>query len=182
MWLSLEPGPESNSFRIRGKTVQGLALAMAGVVFCVQVYWTFSASLADWRGSYSGGKSVAGYIKSNHLEGKTIYATTFWSTDVQPYFAQNIFRNRNHGKEAGFYLWSSNNGNIEDFSRILEDRPDVIVVGRPNEAIGSVPGYTCVGWYEGNVYWKTEVKERNPLAVLVRNDMGAPARMCLPTK
>jgi len=179
MWLSFQQ-------RDRGRRWALSAYGRRAVTFCavavlgVHIYWAAAASIADYRGSYSAGKAVADYIKANKLEEKKICATTFYTTSIQPYFKENIFDNHNDGKNPSFWLLSRTGNRMEDMEAILQAKPDLIIMGRPRRRRRprsrhrrrrrrwSMEGYKLEGVFEGDLYWKDRIKEKNDIAVFRR--------------
>lgn len=167
MWISFEGRSGERGGKLEG-IIGKLALASMIVVIGVQVFWSVAVSISDFRGPYSASKAAVEYIKSNHLEGKRIYATSFWTTSILPYFKENIFANHNGGRKPAFWFWARDNRRIEDLNRILRDRPDLIIIGRPPKDLRDLKGYKFVGLFPGELYWKRGIKERNDFAVFVR--------------
>jgi hypothetical protein len=163
MWISFEEQNHKRFNKLSGLT-RKLVIASFLLVLGFQIYWTASASVSDFQGPYSAGKDIAEYIKTNKLEDKKIYATSFWSTTILPYFDENIFDNHNNGKKPAFWLWSPRNNRIEDLETILRDQPDLIIIGRPGN-LKELPGYEFVGIFKGNLYWKNRIKENNDFAL-----------------
>ncbi len=165
MWLSFQEQDERRFNRMPGWDRILVVLSIL-LVLGFQVYWATSASIHDFNGTYSSGKAIADYIRANELEDKKIYATSFWSTTVQPYFDRNIFDNHNNGNNPSFWLWSKNSIRIQDMDAILEAQPDLIIIGRPK--IGEMQGYRFEGIFGGNLYWKNEIMEKNGFALFRR--------------
>lgn len=133
------------------------------VVLGFNIYWAGSASIHDFNGTYSAGKSIANYIKENQLEDKKISATSFWSTSILPYFDRNIFDNYSNDVRTTYWLWSTNNSKIDDQGKVIESQPDLIILGRGEKQ--DIPNYDFVGIFQGNLYWKSTIKESNHFAV-----------------
>lgn len=162
MWLSFEDGGHKRLDKFSG-WIRRLVVLSVMLVLGFQIYWAASASISDFHGSYSAGEKIAKYIKTNNLEDKKIYATSFWSTTVLPYFDENIFDNYNNSEKLTFWLWSPRNNRIGELNAILEDQPDLIIIGRPK--VEEIAGYKFVGIFEGNLYWKNRIKEKNHFAL-----------------
>jgi hypothetical protein len=160
MWLSFQ---NKGGKRLKRLVNWGRKMAILSILLVMgfQVYWAVTVSISDLRGSYSGGEAVANYIKENGLENKNICATKFWITAIQPYFSNNIFRNINSGENPAFWRWSKNSGRIEDMNAILETQPDLIIMSRPGQDPEELEGYRFEGIFEGNLYWKNRIKEKN---------------------
>ena len=166
MWISFEKQNHRRLNKLSSVTKM-LTIASILLVLGFQIFWAASASISDFHGTYSGGEGIAKYIKANKLEDKKIYATSFWSTTVLPYFNKNIFANHNNGEKPAFWLWRLNNKRIEDLEIILKDQPDLIIIGRPGN-LKELPGYEFVGLFKGNLYWKNRIKENNDFALFRR--------------
>lgn len=163
-WISFD---KQREYRIKNRwflsIAKKLVIASILVVLGFNIFWTASASIHDFNGTYSGGVAVARYIKDNQLEGKKIYATSFWSTSILPYFKENIFDNYSDGNRTTYWLWSTKNSRIEDHDAVIKAQPDLIIFGRTEKQ--DIPGYKFVGIFEGNLYWKNGIKEKNDFAL-----------------
>ncbi|HID56343.1 TPA: hypothetical protein EYP37_07425 [Candidatus Poribacteria bacterium] len=165
MWISFEREWEEGK-GLKG-AIRRVTLISMIVVIGIQIFWSASVSISDFKGPYSAGKAAAEYIKSNHLEGRKIYATSFWTTSILPYFKENIFANHNGGRKPAFWFWAEDNRRIEDLNRILHDRPDLIIIGRPPKDLRELKGYKFIGLFPGELYWKRGIKERNDFAIFI---------------
>ena len=166
MWISFENQSHQRFNKLSGLTKKVVILSIL-LVLGFQIFWAASASISDFQGTYSGGKAIAKYIKSNKLEDKKIYATSFWSTTILPYFDENIFDNHNNGGKPSFWLWSPRNNRIQNIETILRDQPDLIIIGRPGN-LRELRGYEFVDIFKGNLYWKNGIKENNDFALFRR--------------
>jgi len=168
MWISFG---EQREHRIKNhwfeNILKKLTIVSILVVLGFNIYWAFSAFSHDFNGNYSAGKAISEYIKTNNLEDKKIYATSFWSVTILPYFDENIFDNYSNGKKTTYWFWSNRNSRIEDIERIIKDKPDLIILGRAGKQ--DIPGYEFVGIFEANLYWKDRIKESNHFAVFRKN-------------
>jgi hypothetical protein len=164
MWLSFDKQREQ---RIKNRWFAGIArkivIVSVLIVIGFNVFWAASASIHDFNGTYSAGAAVARYIKDNQLEGKKIYATSFWSTSILPYFKENIFDNYSDGNRTTYWLWSTRNSRIEDHDAVIKAHPDLIIFGRSEKQ--DIPGYEFIGIFEGNLCWKDRIKEKNDFAL-----------------
>jgi len=158
---------ESNKVLFSNGVTRKLVILSILLVLGFQIFWAVSASVSDFNGTYSAGEAIAKYIKTNKLEDKKIYATSFWSTTILPYFDKNIFANHNNGEKPAFWFWMLNNKRIENLETILKDQPDLIIIGRPGN-LKELPGYEFVGIFKGNLYWKNRIKENNDFALFRR--------------
>jgi hypothetical protein len=153
LWISFD---KQRDQRIKNRwfaiIARKLVIASTLVVLGFNIYWT-----------YAGGEAIARYIKDNQLEGKKIYATSFWSTDILPYFKENIFGNYRDNNRTTYWFWSTRNSRIEDHNEIIKAQPDLIIFGRTEKQ--DIAGYEFVGIFEGNLYWKNKIKEKNDFAL-----------------
>jgi hypothetical protein len=164
LWISFD---KQRDQRIKNRwfaiIARKLVIASTLVVLGFNIYWSVSASIHDYNGTYAGGEAIARYIKDNQLEGKKIYATSFWSTDILPYFKENIFGNYRDNNRTTYWFWSTRNSRIEDHNEIIKAQPDLIIFGRTEKQ--DIAGYEFVGIFEGNLYWKNKIKEKNDFAL-----------------
>ena len=167
MWIGFEKrkGKENipkNALSKATKTVVTLSLI---VVLSFHMLWSQKAAINDLNGSYSAGKSVADYIKTNGLENKKLYVVRYWPISVLPYFDRIIFSNYTNPQKIGRHLWLKSGEIQGDYKTILRDQPDLIIVGRPRGNFRKMPGYQSVGIFKGNLYWKTGIYETNHFAL-----------------
>ncbi|MDP7279673.1 MAG: hypothetical protein QGG39_07290 [Candidatus Poribacteria bacterium] len=167
LWISFQSQSKDN---VRGGEVmfsryKRAMTLMASLVFAFHIYWAGAASISDLRGSYSAGRATADYIKTHQMSEAKIYATTFWSTSILAFFDQNIFLNHNNGQRPSFWFWANDNRHDDNLNWILEQQPDLVIIGRPKEPLASIDGYQLVNLFEGNLYWKNRIKERQHFAI-----------------
>jgi hypothetical protein len=144
------------------------------LVLSVHVYWSFNAVKNDFYGKYSGSYDVAQYIKANHLESKKIYATSFHSISILPYFDNNIFDNYNNKRNPSFWFWSKKNNMITDIETIIKDSPDLIIIGvkfHGQEKLPVIPKYIFVGMFDGNIFWKNRIFEKDSFALFRKMEL-----------
>lgn len=136
------------------------------LVLWFHLYWSFSSSVSDLRGTYSAGESLAMYIKNENLAEHKIAAIGYWTTTVQPYYKKNIFINHNKGKGASYWYWSVDNNREEKLDIILRMKPEIILVSRP-QVSGELQlkDYDFVSQFPGTVFWKDTIMESNHIAV-----------------
>ena len=161
LWISFENQHKERKINPKFHNIlEKLMILFFVILLLFQISWSITASINDFNGPYSPGKAIAEYIKENNFENKKIYATSFWSTSIQPYFAKNIFDNYNNKKNPAFWLWSYNINMIQDTSIIIKHKPDLIISREPIN-LKRLKGYQFIGLFEGNMYWKRAIKERN---------------------
>ncbi|HIA69227.1 TPA: hypothetical protein EYN98_24950 [Candidatus Poribacteria bacterium] len=168
MWISFQR--LDSSARISRIYFSRIAITTFAGVFILHMYWAYSSSISDYHGSYSGGQAVANYIEENNLSDTKIYATRFWSTSILPFFGKNIFANHNNGRRPAFWFWSDDNKHNNNLVLILEEQPDLIIIGRPAEPLSEIDGYQAVGLFESNLYWKNQIKEKNHFAIYLKTE------------
>jgi hypothetical protein len=163
LWLSFDKQDQRIENHRFANIIKNIVIASVLIVLGFNIYWAGTASINDFNGTYSAGKAISSYIKENQLEDKKIYATSFWSVTILPYFDKNIFSNYNSEERTTYWLWSTKNSRMEDFNKIIADQPDLIILGRGNEQ--DIPNYRFIGIFSGNLYWKSGIKESNHFAV-----------------
>ena len=184
LWISFE---KRHVQRIESKLLKTLVILSIILVLCFQIFWSVGAAVNDFKNPYSAGKSIAHYIKDNKLEDKEIYATTYWSVSILPYFDNVIFDNYYYPEKPDHHLWLRWESDvIESKDVILSHAPDLIIVGihrhYPHELaikfvgpinypeVGEVPGYQFEGVFQGNMYIKNGVPEINHFALFRKEE------------
>jgi hypothetical protein len=186
MWISLEGRMINNSKRSR--IVRNLALFSTAVVLVIHVYWSLIVSINDFNNPYSASLEVANYIKSHQLEKRKIYVSSFHSISILPYFEDNIFDNHNNGKRPSYFWWSARNNNliqkkIDGISEeipinvhsLIENQPDLIIIGIKfpwQENIPRLSGYKFAARFEGNLYWKDRIYEKDSFVLFLRKGIS----------
>ncbi len=164
MWISFD---SQRRYRIKNRLfnviTRKLVILSVIVVLGFNIFWSASVSINDYKGTYAGGEAVAKYIKDNQLEDKKICATSFWSVDILPYFKENIFSNYRDDNRTTYWFWSTRNSRIEDHNEVIKLQPDLIIFGRSGKQ--DILGYDFIGIFEGNLYWKNRIKEKNDFAL-----------------
>jgi hypothetical protein len=147
------------------------------VVLVFHVLWSANSFRYDFTRPYSGSKAVAQYIKSQRLENASIYATSFHSMSILPYFSHNIFSDYHDKTGGAFWDWSNRNPMWEiSYSSIVRAQPQLIIIGVkfPDDQIFSdyphlfFPGYKVVGVFPGEIYWKNRRLELDEFVVYRR--------------
>lgn len=156
LWISIEdvaPVCIEKDQRVR-KVLYPLVI----IVLFVQCYWSYTALKFDWRYAYSGGKSVAHYIKSHHLENKKIYAMYTYQTAILAYFDKNILSNAPDSSRS-FTLWTDKECSSSlSFKDIYNGQPDLLIIRslgiRGNYKAKDFLNYHFVGIHNGALVWK----------------------------
>lgn len=173
MWISFQTRDERSTWSEEIPT-RGLKQVIAGamvVVALVQINWAFNSARYDWSYKYSGSREIAGYIKEKRMEEDTIYATSFHSISILPYFERNIFDNYNGKDNPSFWFWSTKNNLIESLDQIVANAPEWIILGvkfPEQEILPAIEGYELVRFFDGALYWKYYVFQKDAFALYHR--------------
>jgi tetratricopeptide (TPR) repeat protein len=188
LWVSFQ--------NVRGMANQGAPRALwlrrswiglVGAVFAVQVYWAAASVGEDLRGTYSGAKALAEYLKREGLDSKRVACSDVYSVAALPYFDRNIFVNLHNGRGSSFAVWSDQYLQARSFGTLTPYREpfDVLVLGvkaspfcrwpwhEPAMELPLSHEYRCVGYFPGNIFWKTGAYERDDYVCYVRNSIPA---------
>jgi hypothetical protein len=150
------------------------------LVLSVHLYWSFNSFKYDFKNNYSASRDIADYIKQNNLEDVTIYVTSFHSISILPYFKDNIFNNHNNKMKPSFWWWSTKNemiaepkwcyGNTpKNISRIVRNKPEIVIWGVKfphQEKLPALADYEIVATFDGAIYWKNRIYERDTFVLL----------------
>jgi hypothetical protein len=148
-----------------------------GLVLVFHIVWSVNSFRYDFANPYSGSKAVAEYIKSQHLENSPIYATSFHSISILPYFSHNVFSDYQTKTGGAFWDWSKHNPMFEiSYADVAKAQPELIIIGVkfPDDQIFSdyprlfFPGYQVVGVFPGEIYWKDRKLELDEFVVYRR--------------
>ena len=77
------------------------------IVCVIQIYWSASSSIYDYKETYTPAKEVADFIKTYDYKNMKIYAQKFYEAQINAYFDENIFDNYQEG--IRFFYWSKKN-------------------------------------------------------------------------
>jgi hypothetical protein len=166
MWISFEKR-NINIITSKNKTIVTILIML---VLSIHIYWSFNLIKNDFYQNYSASYDLAQYIKNNYLEKKKIYATSFHAISILPYFDDNIFNNYNNKQKPCFWLWSTKNNMIQDIPKIIEDKPDIIIIGikyHHQEKLPILPHYKLIRMFDGNIYWKDRILEKDSFALFI---------------
>ena len=175
LWVSYGDGHDGVKNPL-GKAARSLITLCLTAVLCVQSYWSYDSFIYDYQNSYSASRELASYLKQNRLDQKKIYIDSFYPVSVLPYFETNLFCNYNEGKKPCFWFWSSQNSMYkEPFSLYTSYAPDVIILSLerfspsgppdPSPALPEIPGYRLHKLFEGGLYWKDRIYEKDSYAL-----------------
>jgi hypothetical protein len=166
MWISFEKR-NINIITSKNKTIVTILIML---VLSIHIYWSFNLIKNDFYQNYSASYDLAQYIKNNYLEKKKIYAPSFHAISILPYFDDNIFNNYNNKQKPCFWLWSTKNNMIQDIPKIIEDKPDIIIIGikyHHQENLPILPHYKLIRMFDGNIYWKDRILEKDSFALFI---------------
>jgi hypothetical protein len=150
LWLSFTE-PE----RIVLPPLARLGLIAAFVVpLVLHVNWAVRTWRLDYKGSYSGTRDAAAYIRAHGLDRKRIFGLGYPSFGVQPYFDRNIFINLNHGKGPAFWPWSRDADNVQDPEACATLRPDYVLIDLKTNRGEQPAGYHLIRISRGRLWWK----------------------------
>jgi hypothetical protein len=172
-WVSFQEREERAAWS-RELPSRKLRQVMCGalvVVAIIQANWSFNSARYDWSHKYSASREIADYIKENHMEGDVIYANGWHPVSILPYFKRNIFDNYNGKDNPSFWFWSEANNMVRSLDLMVADGPDWIIWGVkfPGEDIlPAIEGYELVRYFDGALYWKYFVLEKDAFALYRR--------------
>lgn len=166
--LALQLFPSKPKFM--DKRINKFIYLLIGVVFCIQISWSFRTAYYDYNQNNSGSYEAAKFIKENHYQNTKIYGLGYFPTAIEPYFNRNIFKNR--GNDKAFYVWSFSNGDLTN-EEILKDLPYVVVYSEFEQYqysniinVLKNKGYKCHS-FKGATYIKDSIYESQTFYVLV---------------
>lgn len=143
-----------------------------GIILSIQISWSVRTSFYDYTSTYSGAYSVAKFIKENKYKEEDIYGLGYFVTAIEPYFENNIFKNKRSNK--AYYIWSFNNGDLNN-EEIISNLPPVVVYSefgqRKFESIINALkdcNYKCYT-FKGASYIKDSIYESQTYYVYVRD-------------
>ena len=189
LWISFQNvrGMEVQTTARRAVWLRRSWVGLLVAVFAVQGYWAWASIREDLRGEYSGARALAEYLKRESLDSRRIACSDAYAAAALPYFDRNIFINLQNGRGSSFVVWSD---------QYLQDRNlwtptpyrepfDVLVVGVKFQPFCLLPWcdpafrlplsseYRCVGYFPGNLFWKTGAYEREDFVCYVRKNIPA---------
>lgn len=77
------------------------------MVICafIQIYYSINTCIYDYNNKYSSSYEIAQFIKKYDYKNLKIYGHTFYASEINPYFENNIYFNWNNYR---FYYWDKN--------------------------------------------------------------------------
>lgn len=181
LWLSFASSGREAMTSPPDTWLRRAMLACVVLVIAIQVRWSFLTARYDWTSAYSGSLEVAEYLRREGLENKKISATGFSPAAVLPYFSRSRFENFK-AEPRTFWSWQKQDFPEQDLARLIQDQPDVIIVGvkmvdgaalgLPGMPMGIpnavVPGYEQVLHAHGALFWHDYILESDEYFVFRR--------------
>jgi len=148
----------------RPRELRGVAATLTLVV-AVHVYWGAVASYHDVLRPYSGSREAYAYLAEHDLDERAIHAYGFSTVSVLPYFSRNIFDNHNGRENRSYFVWAKGNPVMTRCPSVCDGAPEYVLVGvkyKRDHGL-SCPEYELVRRFEGRLFWKASVLERDSL-------------------
>lgn len=137
------------------------------ILCCIQIYWTISSSCYDLQFNYSASKDVAEFLEEKYND-KVIYSINYSCTAIEPYFDENIFKNRDYNKS--FFLWRKQTDDYA-ISKIKGNKADIYVIPSINEKfMGRLLDKNCFDEHKfyGYTYIKDKIYESESYCVWLK--------------
>jgi hypothetical protein len=153
------------------------ALAVLTVVVLIQVSWTVLTVLDDAKGSYSGSRNLAAYIKENNLDEQEIYAVNWAALAVNGYFDENVFDNYPPeglpDRDIAYWVWSKRYRMADTPRKIEAAAPDFVVYtikgnGAQTKLTRGLKSYEERAVFWGETFWKGGALEPDVYMLLER--------------
>jgi len=173
-WVAIEHNPPESS--VSWASARCLRLATL-LLLGVHVYWAAVSSYRDVMYPYSGSLEASRYLARHGLHEEQIYGQGFASFSVLPYFSQNIFDNYNHKRNPSYFLWAKSNPLLSRREAACDDAPRFVLVAVkfPGENGLNCPRYELAKRFEGWMFWKDWITERDSLYLYrLRPEHAAP--------
>jgi len=166
-WISWEAGGDRRTasqtpppaWAFRGAT------ATLALVVAFHVYWGAVCSYHDVLYPYSGSREAYAYLAEHHLDEREIHAYGFSTVSVLPYFTQNIFDNYHDKQNPSYFVWAKGNPLMARCPSVCGKAPEFVLVGvkyKDDHGL-ACPEYELIRRFEGRLYWKDSVLERDSL-------------------
>lgn len=158
------------------------ALAMLTLVVLIQVSWTVLTVLDDFRGTYSGSKDLAAYIKENNLDKEEIYAVNWAALAVNGYFDENVFANYPPKglpeRDIAYWVWTKRYQMADTPKKIEAAKPDFVVYtikgnGAQTKLTKGLRSYEERAVFWGETFWKGGALEPDVYMLLERKSERA---------
>ncbi|HUT92240.1 MAG TPA: hypothetical protein VMY37_22285 [Thermoguttaceae bacterium] len=141
------------------------AAATLTLVVAFHVYWGVVCSYHDVLYPYSGSREAYAYLAEHHLDQREIYAQGFSTVSVLPYFTQNIFDNYHDKQNPSYFLWAKGNPLMTRSPSVCGKAPEFVLVGvkyKHDHGLAR-PEYQLIRRFEGRMFWKDTILERDSL-------------------
>jgi hypothetical protein len=158
------------------------ALTMLTVVLLVQVSWTVLTVIDDARGTYSGSRGLATYIKENNLDDREIYAVNWAALAVNGYFDDNVFANYPPKglpeRDIAYWVWTKRYKMADTPKKIEAAAPDFVVYtikgnGAQTALTKGLKSYEERAVFWGETFWKGGALEPDVYMLLERKSERA---------
>ncbi len=132
-----------------------------------QIFWSYKASINDYKYIYSPSKEVANYLKEYDYNNLKIFCNHYICSEINPYFEKNIFAMWT--QEIAFYDEGNDNPNyLYDYETesILKDKPDILIIAnssneedinKSHHKYQDLENYYTLKTYKGNAYFKDTI-------------------------
>jgi len=147
----------------------GVLAAIVPVILIQGVWWVQSYRF-DLNQPYSGSRRLAAYLETLDRD-LVVHASGFYTLGALPYLEGNPYDNYHDGQLPGYYVWYRRSSLGERESGLTQGNPDIIVRGvkRDNDLpLPVFPGYVQTRFFEGQLWWKNRVFERDAFAIYER--------------
>jgi hypothetical protein len=168
LWVSLQR--DAPSTRTLRRMRLGVLAAIVPVILVQAVWWVQSYRF-DYDQPYSGSGRLADYLETLDPD-LVIHASGFYTLGALPYLEGNPFDNYNDGGPPGYYVWDRSSSLGERESNLTLGDPDIIVRGVKRDydlPLPVFPGYQQTRFFEGQLFWKNRVFERDAFAIYERS-------------
>lgn len=145
-------------------------LASVVPVILVQGAWWVQSYRFDFENPYSGSRRLAAYLETLDPD-LVVHASGFYTLGALPYLDGNPYDNYHEGELPGFYVWSRDASIGERETGLTRGNPDIIVRGVKRDydlPLPEFPGYVQTGFFDGQLWWKNRVFERDAFAIYER--------------
>ncbi len=154
----------------------------------VQIGWSAQTAWYDWNQKYCASGLVADFLKSHGQAGRDSIGGGYIAVAVERYFDHNIFINYN-APNGGGYNWPSSLNPMMKFEPLLDTaKPRFLVIGlgkagwfisdedrQKREPLLISKGYHQVAFFEGNMYFRSDMADRHAYVIYERNSTGTSA-------
>lgn len=167
LWVSWTRTPKPG--RATGLLRPGLLVALA-LVLPVHLAWWAQTAAHDFANPYSGAEAAAEFLQETGLVEQEVWARSFHTIGLQPYFDRNIFANLHGGAPQAYWVWQAPSPLEDSLQRLQSAYPDVIVWGVkfPQDRLPYLVGYERTGVFRGQLFWKNRVMEPDSFVIYER--------------